>query len=81
MSFLNSGIPHSHQIFFIFLPQDASKHLRKNQTKKFYHELLSWLANLRELVDAVEVGKGLGDTLGHGLLALTDPDTGVVEPG
>jgi hypothetical protein len=42
---------------------------------------LVWLANLRELVDAVEVGEGLGDTLGHGLLALTDPDTGVVEPG
>jgi hypothetical protein len=43
--------------------------------------LAIWLANLRELVDAVEVGEGLGDTLGHGLLALTDPDTGVVEPG
>jgi len=45
-----------------------------------YHDFLVWLANLRELVDAVEVGKSLGDTLAHGLLALTDPDTGVVEP-
>lgn len=37
--------------------------------------------NLGELVDAVEVGEGDGDTLGHGLLTLTDPDAGVVEPG
>jgi len=39
------------------------------------------MSNLRKLVDAVEVGKGLGDTLAHGDLTGTDPDTGVVEPG
>ena len=39
------------------------------------------MSNLRKLVDAVEVGKGLGDTLAHGDLTGADPDTGVVEPG
>lgn len=57
-------------LFFSFHSSNASTQTR----------LKIWSTNLRELVDAVEVGKGLGDTLAHGLLALTDPDTGVVEP-
>jgi hypothetical protein len=43
--------------------------------------MVGLLSDLRKLVDAVEVGEGLSDTLAHGDLTGTDPDTRVVEPG
>jgi hypothetical protein len=62
-----------------FLPK-IFQHLRIRPSK-FLFSWLALLSNLRKLVDAVEVGEGLGDTLAHGDLTGADPDTRVVEPG
>ena len=61
--------------FWIFSP--IFQHLRIRPNKLCFRGRRS---NLRKLVDAVEVGEGLGDTVLHGDLTGTDPDTGVVEP-
>lgn len=74
-SFAFHQSPINRPIFFC-LP--FSQHRRQSNSQI---KIVRGLNGLRELVDAVEVGKSLGDALGHGLLALADPDTGVVEPG
>ena len=61
--------------FWIFSP--IFQHLRIRPNKLCFRGRRS---NLRKLVDAVEVGEGLGDAVLHGDLTGTDPDTGVVEP-
>lgn len=80
-----SSLENSKVLPFINLPSIAlifchpfSQHRRQSNSQI---TIVRGLNGLRELVDAVEVGKSLGDALGHGLLALADPDTGVVEPG
>ena len=67
-------IPHQFH-FWIFSP--IFQHLRIRPIKLCFR---GGRSNLRKLVDAVEVGEGLGDTVLHGDLTGTDPDTGVVEP-
>ena len=65
-----------HQVhFWIFSP--IFQHLRIRPNRLCSRGKRS---NLRKLVDAVEVGESVGDTVLHGDLTGTDPDTGVVEP-
>lgn len=44
-------------------------------------DLHSCVERSLKLTGGVEVLEGLGDTLGHGLFALTHPDTWVIVPG